>query len=147
MKTVDSKKQKLNIADIVMHDSETSKSDVPMQQLIPALIQELNNPNCASRQIGNSLFILHKGEDGKGFFRGLNADTAENYIDNIREFLIWAKEDLGMTFLMTQFKGQEIARITKYFKKHPPIPGMQHVMFNMSNGETRLVLLLEPMKD
>lgn len=147
MTTVDSNKQTLNLADIVTYGIENAKSGVPIQQALPAIIQELNGPNCITKQIGNTLFIVHPDKEGKGYFRALNADTAQNYIKNSGKFLVWAKEKLRMKFLVTQFKGQGIEMITKYFTKNPPIPGMQHVMFNMSNGETRLVLLLEPIKE
>lgn len=146
MHTVDSDDRTLKLADVVLYGLENIKGDIPTQQALPALIEELNGPNCITKQIGNTLFIVHPGEDGKGYFRALNADAAHNYIKNSGEFLRWAKKELHMNFLTTQFRGPEVETITKYFKKKPPIPGMQHVLFQMKNGEMRLVLLLDPKK-
>jgi hypothetical protein len=146
MPTVDSRKRKLNTAEIVVEGLKNTKSKYPPQQAIPAILAELGQPNCKSIQIGNTLFIVHVGEDGKGFFKALNADIPDNFINNSRQFCVWAKKQLGLSFLVTEFNGKEIEIIAKSISRNPPMPGMGFQTFKMKSGAMRLVLLLEPMK-
>lgn len=146
MPTVDSRERKLNVADIVAYGAQNAKTGIPLQQVIPAILQELSGPNCVYKQIGNTLFIVHPDKDGKGFFRALNADTAHNYINNSRQFCVWARKELGMKFLVTQFKGKEIEMIAKSISRNPPMQGMEYQLLPMKSGETRLVLIFEPVK-
>jgi hypothetical protein len=130
----------------VTYGADNAGTGIPLQQVIPAILQELSGPNCVYKQIGNTLFIVHPDKDGKAFFRALNADIAQNYINNSRQFCVWAKKELGLSFLVTQFKGREIEMIAKSISRNPPMPGMEYQILPMKSGETRLVLILGPAK-
>ena len=113
-----------------------------MNVVLPAITAELSHPNVYTRQIGNTVFEVMPGKDGKGFFKAFNADVSKNFVDNSKRFVIWAKEELGMKLLVTQFKGPEIQTLFKIISQDPPMEGMGYQVFHMNSGDTRIVLKL-----
>lgn len=141
MKTIDSAKQKLNIADIVAADLENTDSEYPPKVAFPAIIAEMSQKNTKHVQLGNTIFILHKGDNGMGFFRVLNADTPKNFLESSKKFLAWAKQQ-GMGIIMTQSPDKFVEQAFKEIAKKFPIPGMGYQSFYLKNGDTRIVLNL-----
>lgn len=142
MKMVDSSEKKLNVADIAAIALQNTDSKYDPNVGFPAILAELSQPNTKHIQIGNTLFVVHAGENGQGFFKSLNADTARNFYENSMKFCVWAKNKLGMRVLMTQFKDKHIEVLFRAIAKKPPMPGMGYQVFHMDSGETRIVLSL-----
>lgn len=142
MKMVDSSEKKLNVADIAAIALQNTDSKYDPKVGFPAILAELSQPNTEHIQIGNTLFVVHSGENGQGFFKSLNADTARNFYENSMKFCVWAKNKLGMRVLMTQFKDKHIEVLFRAIAKKPPMPGMGYQVFHMKSGETRIVLSL-----
>jgi hypothetical protein len=141
MKMVDSSQKKLNVADIASIALENTKSEYPPKVAFPAILAEMSQPNTKHLQLGNTIFILHMGKDGQGFFKALNADTARNFYQNSMKFCVWAKEQ-GMKVIMTQFEEKSIEVLFKAIAKKPPMPDMGYQAMHMKSGETRIVLNL-----
>lgn len=141
MKMVDSSKQQLNVAEIALIALENTDSEYEPKVALPAILAELSQPKTKYLQLGNTLFILHMGENGQGFFKALNADTARNFYENSMKFCVWAKEQ-GMRVLVTEFKDQPIETLFKAIAKKPPMPGMGYQVFRSKSGVTRIALNL-----
>lgn len=145
---IDSKQQKISVGQILTIASENTgdfkKYDKSV--VLPAIMTEMNQPNTKVAQFGNTVFIVHQGKDGKGFFKALNADIARNYLDNSYAFLEWAHKELGMKALVTQFKDRTIFNIFKMIGANPPWSGMWYQAYKMKSGDDRIVLGLEPMR-
>jgi hypothetical protein len=149
MAIVDSKQQQLGLPEIVY---EGIKSSGGLKGLTPAaafagLLTELNMPNTVIRQTGNTLWIIHKGDNRRGIFRALNADTAKNLYENSREFIRWAYDDVGMDIMRTTFKGNSFMQLFKLQEKNPVREGMAYQILKMRSGDTGVLLKLGPERE
>ena len=139
---VDSQQRDLNPFEIVTIGLENMKTKYPLQVALPAVMTEINQPNAKTQKIGNTLFVVLTGENGQGFFKAFNADTPINYVENGKHFCVWAKEELGMHMLVTEFEDPAISKLFHIIAKNPPMEGMGFKEYKMTSGETRIVLNL-----
>jgi hypothetical protein len=139
---IDSKKQKLDSGQIIGIFLENNKQPHPPEVMMPAILDELSQPNTEVKQFGNTLFELHKGKDGQGYFKAFNADTGLNFVENAKMFAVWSKRVMGMKMLVTEFGDQSIERLFKIISMNPPMPGMGYQIFRSKNGRTRIGLNL-----
>lgn len=141
--TVDSRQQKLNNGQIVaMWLQDTPGQPHPPAVAMAAILKELSDPRVKTKQIGNTLFEIIPGDDKHGFFKAFNADTGENFVENSKKFVVWAKKSMGMQVLLTEFRGDEIMQLFKVISKNPPMPGMGYQVLHMQSGATQIVLNL-----
>lgn len=115
---VDSKKKKLNMGEIVRKAAQETKSKYPPDMVALILAKELSEPSAEFRQMGNTLFVLHKIQSRPRwvFVRGLNADTANNYLQSALKL----SEDLyrdGYDYLVSQFEDPTLLTLFKYIGK------------------------------
>lgn len=144
MEYVDSKRQKLNSGQIVpIFLKNTGQAQNP-KVMIPAILAELSQPQVKTRQIGNTLFevILSKQGHDQAFFKAFNADTPENFVDNSKQFVVWARRVLGLKLLVTEFQDPALAQLFKVISMNPPMPGMGYKVYKTANGGMRIVLNL-----
>jgi len=139
---VDSKTQKLNSAEIIKIALESTQSKYPANVAMPAILSEMNQPGTDVKQIGNTIFILHMGKDGQSFFKALNADTARNFFESSRQYVTYAKKQLGQNLLVTEFTDPAISTLFKAISKNPPMPGMGYKEYKTTDGGRRIVLNL-----
>lgn len=139
---IDSKRQQLNSADIVTIALQNTQSKYPLDVAYPAVLSEMSQPNTKVKQIGNTLFVVHLGQDGTAFFKALNADTAENFLSSSKAFCIWAKKELHLETVVTEFEDRAIETLFKMISRNPPLPGMGYQVFHMKSGKTRIALSL-----
>lgn len=139
---VDSKTQKLSSTEIIRVALESTKSQYPAAVALPAIVTEMKQPNTDVKQMGNTLFILHMGKKGQSFFKALNADTARNFFENSRQYVVYAKKQLGQNLLVTEFKDPAISTLFKAISKNPPMPGMGYKEYKTTDGGRRIVLNL-----
>jgi hypothetical protein len=149
MAIVDSKKQQLGLVEIIHEAMQVSGEldKYPPAAAFAGIISELNMPQTVVRQTGNTLWIIHKGDNRMGIFRALNADTAENLYANSREFTRWAYDDVGMDVLRTQFKGNSFLNLFKLQEKNPIREGMGYQVLKMRSGDTGVLLRLGPERE
>lgn len=139
---VDSKEKELDAGQIIGIFLKTVKSPHPPQVMMPAILDELNQPGTEVKQFGNTLFELHKGENGQGFFKAFNADIGRNFVENSKLFAVWAKRVMGMKMIVTEFDDQSLERLFKIISMNPPMPGMGYQIFRSKSGKTRIGLNL-----
>jgi hypothetical protein len=133
---VDSKQQKLQMQEIVKISVEETKSQYDPKTAFLSIIKETTLPDTKVLQIGNTLFIVHGTEEPRhGIFRALNADTAENYLQNSVEFTKRAYDELEFDVLTTQFEDPTILNIFKYIGKDKPA-NMGFQARKLSDGKT-----------
>lgn len=145
---IDSSKQQLNSADIVtiaLENNQVSvdgKNKYSPEVAYAAILSEMSQPNTEVKQIGNTLFVVHPDKDGRAFFKALNADSAQKFLSNSKAFCIWAKNELQLELLVTEFEDHAIEVLFKAIARNPPFPGMGYQVFHMRSGKTRILLNL-----
>lgn len=141
MAMVDSKEKKLDFAQIAAIAMKNTHSNVPDRLAMPAILTEVTQPNTDVKQIGNTVFILHKGKNGQAFFKALNADKARNFVENSKQYVVYAKK-MGMNMLVTEFDDPAISTLFHAISKKPPMPGMGFKEYKLKSGGRRIVLNL-----
>lgn len=141
-KMVNSKDKELNSAEIIMIALENTKSEYPLKVVYPAIITEMTQPNADVKQIGNTIFVLHRADEDQAFFKALNADTANNFVENSKKYVVYAKKELGLKILVTEFQGAEINTLFHVISKKPPMPNMGFQEYKVSPSVNRIVLNL-----
>jgi hypothetical protein len=139
---VDSKQKQLNSAEIIMTALENTRSKHPPQIAFTAIMAEFGQPNTDVKIMGNTLFVLHKADNHQAFFKALNADVARNFVESSRAYVVYAKKELGMKMLVTEFEDPAISTLFHAISKKPPMPGMGFKEYKTSTGMNRIVLNL-----
>jgi hypothetical protein len=149
MAIVDSRQQQLGLTEIIEQAINASgeMSEYPPAAILAGVLAELNMPSTVLRQTGNTLWIIHKGKKRAGTFKAFNADTAQNLLENSREFVRWAYDDVGMDVLQTQFQGNSFMNLFVMISKNPVREGMGYQVLKMRSGDTGVLLKLGPERD
>jgi len=142
MEYVDSKQQKLNMGEILLTYLGTTEQPYPAKVMMTAILDELHQPSVKTKQIGNTLFEVIMGDGDQAFFKAFNADTGPNFVDNSKQFVVWAKRVLGLNILVTEFQDPALKQLFKIISMNPPMPDMGYKAYNTENGGTRIVLNL-----
>jgi hypothetical protein len=120
---VDSQQKMLDPQDIIGIAAMNLDSPFDYNQVVNAIAEELNMEETLYLREGNTLFILHKVAPGKAFFRALNADTANNFLQNSTVF-ITACNKLGFDTVASLFTDPVVVGVFRYIAKRPPIENM-----------------------
>lgn len=131
---VDSQQRELSVEDIVNIAVMNTDSAVMGPNAMAAINAELQMPNTLFIRQGNTLFIIHKAEPRVGWFRAINADTPQNYLDNSTEF-INACYKMGFDTMATKFTEPSLLNIFRAIAKNPPNEGMGYDVKRTSRGE------------
>lgn len=142
MELVDSNEKKLNTGQILLTFLGTTEQPHPANVMMPAILEELNQPNVKTKQIGNTLFEVITGDGDQAFFKAFNADVGPNFVENSKMFVVWARKVLGLKLLVTEFNDPALKQLFKIISMNPPMPGMGYKAYNTANGGTRIVLNL-----
>ena len=126
---VDSKQHMLNPTDIfavAAHDDKygqklveeaAKKGHVSEERMLYSLfIKEYSNEGLIRIREGNTLFTIAALEGRVGFVRSYNGDTANNYIENMHQFMAAARK-LGFDFLVAAAHTREIVTLLKLAAK------------------------------
>ena len=79
----DSKQKEISPESIITIDAKNNRSPHPAATMYAAVVAEMNMPQTGVLRHGNTLMILHYADEGVGVFKAINADTPDNYIDNL----------------------------------------------------------------
>ena len=120
---VDSTQQELTPEDIIGIASINTDSFVDSSSAVQAVNAELQMPDTLFIRQGNTLFIIHKAAPRIGWFRALNADTANNFLDNSVVF-IDACYKMGFDTMASTFTDPTLLGIFRYISNNPPNPEM-----------------------
>lgn len=125
---VDSKKEKLNSFQIV-HAAiqDAGDTQTPLAAQMAGIIAELSQPNAKVQQFGNTLFVAHIASDTEALVRAFNADTAQNFIANMKEFMSFMYNDLKIdTAVVPGMEDPKLARLMQIAFMRPERPGMSY---------------------
>ncbi len=132
-KMVDSQERELSVEDIIGIAGMNTDAGVSTGQLIQMINAELNMPDTLFLRQGNTLFIIHKAKPRVGFFRALNADTANNFLQNGMEF-IKACYKMGFDTMATQFTDPTVLSVFRFISQNPPNPNMGYQAQKTDDG-------------
>jgi len=104
---VDSKQKELQPQEIILEATTQTKSEYTPDQVLASVMVEVREPGVVLMQEGNTLYISHKCKDRVAYARALNADTAQNYVENS---IIYAKAmyTAGYDTLVVDFNDKTI---------------------------------------
>ncbi len=120
MKTIDSKKQKLSLQEVMTRAvyEQRDQFTVPVEQALLMLVGELQMENAEAIQFGNTVFITHYSpESPTCFMYALNVDTAKNYIAN-GELYVRHLMKKGIKSFMTSFTTESFGIPFKQIEKN-----------------------------
>ena len=114
---VDSKKKMLDPSEIILEATKQTKSKYSPDQVLAAVTAEAHDAGAILMRQGNSLFIVHPGKNRTAVFRALNADTAQNYLENSVQYAK-ALYMAGFDVMVTEFEDPTLLNIFKYVQKN-----------------------------
>ena len=120
---VDSQQRMLEPQDIIGIAAMNLDSPFDYNQVVNAIAEELNMQETLYLREGNTLFIIHKVAPGKAFFLALNADTANNFLQNSMTFIV-ACNKLGFDTMASMFTDSIIVSVFRYIANRPPLENM-----------------------
>jgi hypothetical protein len=144
---VDSQQQELGTDMIVKIAAENTRSQYPFEKVFMFFAGELGMPNARLYKFGNTVFVVHPSEEKPSFgvFRALNADVAQNYLNNSKQFIDQAIED-GFTGLQTTFSDPSILNIFQMIareEQQAQNPSMGYQVLKNADGMIRVNLVLQ----
>jgi hypothetical protein len=144
MAQVDSKERQLSIPEIVSQAAATQNTtDLPIQTVLVAFVQEASMPNTEVKQYGNTVFITHFSKDKDlAVGRAINMDTANNFVYNGTDYL----RDLvrgGTTKFVAQFAQKSFAAAFAILKRTPVTTDMKMWIVDTPKGETQVRIALD----
>lgn len=144
---VDSQQQQLGTDLIVKIAAENTRSPYPFKKVFMLFVAELGLPNSKLYKFGNTVFVVHPSEEKPDFgvFRALNADVAQNYLDNSKQFIDAAIQD-GFVGLQTTFSDPSILNIFQMIAREEQQhenPNMGYQTYKGKDGQIRVNLVLQ----
>jgi hypothetical protein len=139
---VDSKQKMLPTPELLVEGAINSGVKYPPKIILDRLRIEFALPNTWKMRNGNTIFVVHKTKvPGYGYFRALNADTPQNYLESSRIFADAAYK-VGFNFLVTQFEDPSILNLFKLIARNPVRPDMGYRMQRTTTNGYQVILQL-----
>ena len=117
---VNSKEQPLTAPEIITYAiAEQNDTDVPTDKGMLMVAKELAMPDVDTVQIGNTVFIGHRGKGDRKYFmwgRALNIDTGRNFIANGLLYMAYL-QDKGVTLYTTEFNNPQYLTAFQYWSR------------------------------
>ena len=108
METIDSNQEKIAPGQVMAIAAKQLKvDDVPLEAMLASVAKETAMENADIVQVGNTVFIGHKGKGAnktKMVGRAFNVDTGRNFIQNMLNYLGYLQSK-KFTHYASQFKG------------------------------------------
>jgi hypothetical protein len=144
---VDSQQQELGTDMIVKIAAENTRSPYPFKKVFMLFVAELGMPDAKLYKFGNTIFVVHPSKEKPDFgvFRALNADIAQNYLNNSKQFIDQAIED-GFVGLQTTFSDPSILNIFQMIareEQQAQNPNMGYQTYKDKEGNIRVNLVLQ----
>lgn len=143
---VDSNQQELPTDQIVKIASENTRSPYSFKQVYLTFVSELGMEGVVIYRFGNTIFIIHRSDNRPeyGIFRALNADTAQNFVENGKKFVDQAVAD-GFKGLKTQFSDPSVLNVFKIIGREEQElqnPQMGYTVGKTSDNQIQVTLIL-----
>lgn len=146
MQAIDSKQKQLNLYEIIQNVMEQQghhdKDRKEIAGMYMALVQEMSMPNVVVKIFGNSLCIIHVNGD-TAFFRMLNADTAQNLIQNAIDCTEFMRNELGIKKAVITYRKQEFRNLLKATDKVMNNDQYNYVIYKNKDGDDVAVLYIK----
>jgi len=126
-KMVDSNQKKLNISEIILIALENTKSKYPPKVAYPAIVTEMSQKNTDVKQIGNTIFVLHRADKDQAAFKALNADIASNFVEKFYKIYVHIAADTNVAVSMTEGAAKTSATATSYLRICSGVMGLSHL--------------------
>jgi hypothetical protein len=141
---VDSKHQELTNEEIIQIAAQDTGSPYSPEQVQAALMAEAQAEGTIMMREGNTLFVVHRypKDEEIAVFRALNADTADNYLQNSVVFTE-AMKATGFRAMITTFYDETLLNIFKYIGRDKP-QGMGYQASRLPDGRIRVAVQLRP---
>lgn len=143
---IDSMKKLLEPPQIILQFANQYPGNHPVQAVVAAIAEELNMPDVDAIQFGNTVFISHytEGDQDSVLMRAMNVDTAENYIDNTENYVVYAY-GRGVKNIVTVFSDPAIESLIKTVKhridkNNPKLDAK--LTFKRDEGQTSATIML-----
>jgi hypothetical protein len=140
---VDSNQQLLETEDIIQRAAMETRSDKSYPEVYQAIAQEIQAPGTQFFRQGNTLFIVHHLGSREGFFRALNADVPQNYLNTSIDFVTTCY-NIGYDRLITDFDDPKLFQLFDMIARNPPNPEMGYTGEQMTDGSYRVTIALGP---
>ena len=128
---VDSKQEPLSApAILTMVAGQLDLGGVTKEAALLGLAHEVAMPNVDQVQVGNTVFIGHRGKGDKKtkmVGRAFNVDTARNYIDNYVKYLNVLRRK-GITHYSVDFNGEGLVPVARAVGKKLQNTGIEAYM-------------------
>jgi hypothetical protein len=141
---VDSKFQELTNEEIFSIAAQETGSPYSPEQVLASITAEAQKPGTILMREGNTVFVIHRApqDETVAVFRALNADTADNYLQNSVVFTE-AMKSLGFRAMVTTFYDESLLNLFKYNARGKP-PGMGYRADRLDDGEIQVIVQLKP---
>lgn len=143
MTPVDSKQRQLSLTEIVQIAGANQGEPYDLRQLMARIILELSLPNTKHMIFGNTLFIINQVDQRDGFMRALNADTAQNFLENSVQFAN-AAYMLGIDNLYTEFQQPSFLQVFRFIARNPMREEMGYEVVGLPSGSFGVTFKLGP---
>ena len=145
---VDSTQEPLPAPSVLsMAAAELDLKGITVEAAMLGLAHEMSLPDVDLVQVGNTVFIGHKGKGeakNKMVGRAFNVDTARNFVNNYVKYLT-VLQGKGITHYSIDFKGEELVPIAKAVGKRVYELGIRTSLGTLKGGVGhRVFFLLEP---
>jgi uridylate kinase len=149
---IDSKMQMLDEDEIIGISAQETNSPYSPEQIKAAILAETAELGALIIREGNTFFIIDPTNNPDiVMFRALNADTIQNYINNIVK-VVKTLSKKGVKLLVIDFKDETILRLLKTIANGAGnsgfgSPGTGYEVRRTSEGGYRAVVKIEALKD
>ena len=120
MEAINSNNNKLPSAQIIVKAlQQIGSKQIPPATALAIIVKESSLETADSIQIGNTMFLGHRGKDAnsnKMVGRVFNADTGKNYINNCLKYLEYLRKK-GITHYTTMFEGSELLKLFQFLQR------------------------------
>jgi hypothetical protein len=148
MFVVDSKETPLPAPEVIMESIRNyNATPYPDEVVATAIARELAMPEVDTVQIGNTVFIGHRGKgdnEDKMVGRAFNIDTGENFIRNGLMYFDYMQRK-GITRYVTQYDGDIFDSAFQVFKRRAEMRDTEIAMAK-KNGKTVVAVKLGKLK-
>jgi hypothetical protein len=127
--------------EIILEASQHAGGEYSPEQVYASIIAETHMKDAILMRQGNTLFVVHKGDHRMAVFRALNADTANNYLQNSVTFTK-AMYMAGFDSMVSNFDNPALLKIFKYVSKNPPQEGMGFQAKKTKDGGYQVIVQL-----
>ena len=145
---VDSTQEPLPAPSVLsMAAAELDLKGITVEAAMVGLAHEMSLPDVDLVQVGNTVFVGHRGKKGqkaKMVGRAFNVDTARNFVNNYVKYLT-VLQGKGITHYSIDFDGEELVPIAKAVGKRVHELGIRTSLGTLEGGVGhRVFFLLEP---